>query len=92
MNGSPAVTPGLMQGGTCNGHCKGWGKSGSQRPFVNAGWWGCARQMYEGEGAMAFTRGLGTTLSRAFIVNAVLFSSYEAALQALSGHDPANAA
>ena len=60
--------------------------------LATAGWWSCARHIYEAEGARAFTRGLGTTLSRAFIVNAVLFSGYEAALQALSGHDPANAA
>ena len=66
--------------------------SGVQQICVTAGWWNCARQIYETEGARAFTRGLGTTLCRAFIVNAVLFSGYETALQALSGHDPANAA
>ena len=48
--------------------------------------------MYRSEGAQPFTRGLGTTLVRAFIVNAVLFSGYEAAIEALKGHDPANAA
>ena len=56
------------------------------------GWWSCARLIYQTEGRGAFTRGLGTTLSRAFIVNAVLFSGYEATMQALCGHDPANAA
>ena len=56
------------------------------------GWWSCARRIYQTEGRRAFTRGLGTTLSRAFIVNAVLFSGYEATMQALCGHDPANAA
>ncbi|CAL5229635.1 g12999 [Coccomyxa viridis] len=56
------------------------------------GCWSCARHIYAAEGARAFARGLGTTLCRAFIVNAVLFSGYETALQALSGHDPANAA
>ncbi|CAK0784468.1 hypothetical protein CVIRNUC_007672 [Coccomyxa viridis] len=56
------------------------------------GWWSCARRIYQTEGRGAFTRGLGTTLSRAFIVNAMLFSGYEATMQALCGHDPANAA
>lgn len=64
----------------------------SERMSVGAGWWSCARHLYKTEGARTFLKGLGTTLSRAFMVNAVLFSGYEAALRALNGHDPANAA
>lgn len=48
--------------------------------------------MYRSEGAQPFMRGIGTTLVRAFIVNAVLFSGYEATMETLKGHDPANAA
>ncbi len=59
---------------------------------VRPGWWGCAKAIYRKEGVRPFTRGLGTTLARAFIVNAVLFSGYEATMDALRGHDPANAA
>ena len=66
--------------------------SSAQKDHGVIGWWSCARRIYQTEGTGAFTRGLGTTLSRAFIVNAVLFSGYEAAMQTLHGHDPANAA
>lgn len=52
----------------------------------------CAAESYRQEGPGVFVRGLGTTLCRAFVVNAVLFSVYEAALKVLHSHDPANAA
>ncbi|CAL8463178.1 g2712 [Coccomyxa elongata] len=57
-----------------------------------SGWMHCAAESYRQEGRGVFFRGLGTTLCRAFVVNAVLFSVYEAALQGLHSHDPANAA
>lgn len=38
----------------------------------------CAAESYRQEGRGVFFRGLGTTLCRAFVVNAVLFSVYEA--------------
>lgn len=56
------------------------------------GWMQCAAESYRLEGPGVFFRGLGTTLCRAFLVNAVLFSVYEATLKALHSHDPANAA
>ena len=51
----------------------------------------CALESYRDEGVSVFFRGLGTTLSRAFVVNAVLFSVYEASMHALHAHDSANA-
>lgn len=45
---------------------------------------GVQAQSYREEGLSVFTRGLGTTLSRAFIVNGVIFASYELCMKALS--------
>ena len=36
-------------------------------------------------------RGFGPTLARAFLVNAAIFSVYEAAIKGMHGHDPADA-
>ena len=36
--------------------------------------------------------GVGSTLARAFVVNAVLFAVYEEVVEALGGRDPADAA
>jgi solute carrier family 25 carnitine/acylcarnitine transporter 20/29 len=49
-------------------------------------------QSYREEGMQVFFRGLGTTVCRAFLVNSVLFSVYEACMHAMHAHDPANAA
>jgi solute carrier family 25 carnitine/acylcarnitine transporter 20/29 len=57
-----------------------------------AGWMQCAAESYRLEGPGVFFRGLGTTLCRAFLVNAVLFSVYEGTLKGLHSHDPANPA
>ena len=43
-----------------------------------AGSWDCARSAYVEEGSRAFFKGMTATLTRAFIVNAVVFSVYEA--------------
>ncbi len=49
-----------------------------------AGWADCAARSYQEEGANVFVRGLGATLARAFLVNAVIFSAYEFCSGALS--------
>ncbi len=59
--------------------------------MLGAGWMHCAAESYREEGMSVFFRGLGTTLGRAFLVNAVLFSIYEASMHALHAHDSANA-
>jgi solute carrier family 25 carnitine/acylcarnitine transporter 20/29 len=45
----------------------------------------CARQSYAAEGAAAFTRGLSTTLGRAFLVNGAIFTAYELSHGILTG-------
>lgn len=47
------------------------------------GWWDCAVKSCREEGLGALTRGMGATLSRAFLVNAAIFAVYEACLSAL---------
>jgi hypothetical protein len=50
-------------------------------PYASA--WHCALDSYRREGAAAFTRGLGATLCRAFVVNAALFATFELSMKAL---------
>ncbi len=45
------------------------------------GWLDCARRSVAEEGPGVLTRGLGACLARAFLVNAAIFSGYEAGLQ-----------
>lgn len=47
-------------------------------------WVDCAHKSYREEGAGVFVRGLSATLTRAFVVSAVIFSVYEGALDLLS--------
>lgn len=49
-----------------------------------AGWVDCLRRSVAEEGASVLWRGLGACLSRAFVVNAAIFSGYEAALKLCS--------
>jgi solute carrier family 25 carnitine/acylcarnitine transporter 20/29 len=49
-------------------------------------------QSYREEGAAVFARGLGPTLSRAFVVNAAIFACFEAAIAAMDGGAPPAAA
>ncbi|GBF97772.1 mitochondrial arginine transporter [Raphidocelis subcapitata] len=59
-----------------------------------AGAWDCAvRSFREEGGAAVFTRGLGATLGRAFVVNAAIFACFEATIAAMAGAPaPAGAA
>jgi hypothetical protein len=45
--------------------------------------WHCAVASAREEGLAVFTRGLWPTLSRAFLVNAAIFASFEAAAAAM---------
>jgi solute carrier family 25 carnitine/acylcarnitine transporter 20/29 len=44
-----------------------------------------AKQMYRTESLKDATKGMGATLARAFLVNAVLFLTYDAVLNGLNG-------
>jgi Mitochondrial carrier protein len=50
------------------------------------------QKSYREEGACVFVRGLSATLTRAFIVSAVIFSAYDEALKLLGGQDVMQAA
>lgn len=47
---------------------------GMTRPRKYAGFWDCAVKSYRSEGTAAFTRGLNSTLVRAFPTNAAIFA------------------
>ena len=47
--------------------------------------WDCAVQSVREEGPGVFAKGLGATLGRAFIVNAAIFTCFEACMSAMDG-------
>ena len=49
-----------------------------------AGWVDCALQSYREQGARVFFRGLNATLSRAFLTNGAIFTTYELSHKALT--------
>ena len=51
-----------------------------------AGWWDCARTAYREEGGRVFFNGMTATLTRAFIVNAAVFSVYEFLVRLMEEH------
>eukprot|EP00775_Hariotina_reticulata_P007709 gene7709-7908_t len=46
--------------------------------------WQCALSSWRSEGPRAFTKGLGATMSRGFLVNAAIFVSFEALMKAMA--------
>jgi solute carrier family 25 (mitochondrial carnitine/acylcarnitine transporter), member 20/29 len=56
------------------------------------GAWQCAVQSLREDGPGVFVRGLSATLVRAFIVNAAIFASFEAATAAMNDLGPGGAA
>ncbi len=49
----------------------------SARESPYRGWVDCAWKSYQAEGLGVFFKGLGATLSRAFVVNGAIFTMYE---------------
>lgn len=52
-------------------------------PLAPGGAWAHAVEAVNKEGWRVFTKGLGPTLGRAFLVNAVIFAGFEAAMRGL---------
>jgi hypothetical protein len=46
--------------------------------------WQCALSSWRSEGPKTFTKGLGATMSRGFLVNAAIFVSFEALMKAMA--------
>eukprot|EP00891_Asterochloris_glomerata_P004551 jgi/Astpho2/4551/Aster-00134 len=51
-----------------------------------SGWWDCAKIAYREEGGRVFFNGMTATLTRAFIVNAAVFSVYEFLVRLMEEH------
>ena len=58
----------------------------TQGDWDAAGWWDCARTAYREEGGRVFFNGMTATLTRAFIVNAAVFSVYEFLVRLMEEH------
>ena len=57
--------------------------------WFDAGWIDCAKVSWKEEGRSVFFKGMTATLTRAFIVNAAVFSVYEFLLKVMAPEEHA---